>query len=81
DSPSPYGAYDMSGNVWEWTNSWFGGNFRSYRVIKGGSYHESKGVKANLESLSTWYRYWMDPQSTSGKYGSAVGFRCILHKE
>ena len=80
DSPSPYGAYDMAGNVWEWTNSWYGGNFRSYRVIKGGSYHESKGVKANLESLSAWYRYWVDPQSTSGKYGSAVGFRCVLKK-
>ena len=80
DSPSPYGAYDMAGNIWEWTNSWYGGNFRSYRVIKGGSYHESKGVKANLESLSAWYRYWVDPQSTSGKYGSAVGFRCVLKK-
>ena len=80
NSPSPYGAYDMTGNVWEWTNSWYGGNFRSYRVIKGGSYHESKGVKANLESLSVWYRYWIDPQSTSGKYGSAVGFRCVLKK-
>jgi formylglycine-generating enzyme required for sulfatase activity len=81
DSPSPYGAYDMAGNVWEWTESWFGGNFRTYRVIKGGSYHESKGIKANLESLSTWYRYWMAPQSTTGKYGSAVGFRCVLKNE
>jgi len=80
DSPSPYGAYDMAGNVWEWTNSWYGGNFRSYRVIKGGSYHESKGVKTSLESLSTWYRHWVDPQSTSGKFGSAVGFRCVLKK-
>lgn len=80
NSPSPYGAYDMAGNVWEWTNSWYGGNFKTYRVIKGGSYHESKGVKANLESLSTWYRYWVDPQSTSGKYGAAVGFRCVLKK-
>lgn len=80
DSPSPYGAYDLVGNVWEWTASWFGGNFQAYRVIKGGSYHESKGIKANLESLSTWYRYWMDPQSTNGKYGSAIGFRCVLKK-
>jgi formylglycine-generating enzyme required for sulfatase activity len=80
DSPSPYGAYDLVGNVWEWTNSWFGGNFQAYKVIKGGSYHESKGIKANLESLSTWYRYWMDPQSTNGKYGSAIGFRCVLKK-
>ncbi|MEA3351524.1 MAG: SUMF1/EgtB/PvdO family nonheme iron enzyme [Chloroflexota bacterium] len=33
---SPTGAWDMSGNVFEWTNSWFDQE-RKYRVVRGGS--------------------------------------------
>lgn len=81
DSPSPYGVYDMCGNVWEWTDAWFGGNFQAYRVIRGGSYYETKGTKSGLENLKSWYRYWRNPKSTSGKYDSGIGFRCILRKK
>ena len=36
DSPSPYGAYDMAGNVWEPTASWYDST-EDKPVLRGGS--------------------------------------------
>ncbi len=63
---SVFGVYDLAGNVWEWTNSFFNSTV-THRVRRGGGYN-------NLgEHLTSWYRYYSDP---TGTY-PAIGFRCI----
>ena len=64
DSPSPYGLYDMAGNVWQWTGDVY--ENQHYRYIRGGS-KENYGY-----NLRVWTRNSAGPSY----YSPNVGFRC-----
>ncbi|MCX8125575.1 MAG: formylglycine-generating enzyme family protein [Dehalococcoidia bacterium] len=65
DSPSPYGLYDMAGNVWQWTADIYRGVH--YRYLRGGS-------KADYAyNLRVWTRNSVRPDY----YGPSIGFRAV----
>ena len=65
DSPSPYGAYDMTGNVWEYSGTW--PLNLGYVSIFGHSYNDFH------YSQMVWYSVDIDP---TGDSAFNIGFRC-----
>lgn len=76
---SPYGLYDMAGNVYEWVNDWFDGDYFSvspdknppgpdtgiYRGVRGGSW-------SSFSHLRTASRHGSYPVTRNHD----IGFRC-----
>jgi formylglycine-generating enzyme required for sulfatase activity len=64
NSASPYGLYDMAGNVWQWTGDVYDG--MHYRFMRGGS----------KDTYEMDLRLWVRNNATPTYFSPGVGFRC-----
>jgi len=83
---SPYGLYDMAGNLFQWTSDWFlpypgntvpHPNFgETLKVLRGGSFYDCTNYRCGI-SFQTFNRISLLPQTRA----ISAGFRCAKSKQ